>query len=694
LKWTGHAPQGEGRGARHARHTAKGSIELVRRFRAVNPNLAGIMPFESPFYYCGDNVTAFADLPTVDPARGLYGGSAVLLQEATSFTPLLLSIELWTPHRYSAAPVLGAGAGAESTRLNFTVHIVNDQNDGAALAPATLRWHVCDEKKKNVGSAKTPAVPYYHTTAVTAAVVLAGCAEGVHNLTVELLSAAGAVLASNIEPISVYAPAPKKVASNNAAEPAAADTALLLYESGGKTATAAMLRAAGAAVRLVTSTELAAAISKKKGASAGAVVIVGEDSWDASIVALSAELGSYAAAGRVVVLQQSQASVNFSLGWAPHGDALVPYPDTQYIMHSGLTVGRGQPVHPTRERHPLFEQPHALSREDFLVWNDHTGWAERNFLVVEGPLPEGKTAKAEQAPIPILSPRSMGFMLNSTNATAEISKNEAALAGIDVLIGHAMGLQDIVVAELAGARGGGVVFCGLGLVARRGSDPVADRFAANLLAFAAAPAATRPQHPLVPAGHTVEWGVYSTELGLVRSDTNGLILQACDFNPGCSMANLGGVACGRNVFGPFTWSYMGHNLDLQPDSAAGKGVVWLRTNATSAATTFAVPPLPSHHHGIKPVPKAAAPPVMTVELLAVATDSGQLQQQPQQPTKKCDTTKDGDSWVVVCKLFAGGGGGTGAAAAATIATDHDEDVALALRFEADKTLTLVSTAFL
>ena len=62
LKWSGHAPQGQGRGSAHARHTAKGSIELVRRFRARNPNLAGIMPFSAPFYYCGDDVASFADV--------------------------------------------------------------------------------------------------------------------------------------------------------------------------------------------------------------------------------------------------------------------------------------------------------------------------------------------------------------------------------------------------------------------------------------------------------------------------------------------------------------------------------------------------------------------------------------------------------------------------------------------------------
>ena len=47
-------------------------------------------------------MTSFADVATHDPARGLYGESAVTTQEHTSFAPLLLSLEMWTPHRYAS----------------------------------------------------------------------------------------------------------------------------------------------------------------------------------------------------------------------------------------------------------------------------------------------------------------------------------------------------------------------------------------------------------------------------------------------------------------------------------------------------------------------------------------------------------------------------------------------------------------
>lgn len=49
--------------------------------RHTNAQLAGLMPFSSPFYYCGDNVTAFGDL--------IKGVSPMLVQEARSQAPPL-----------------------------------------------------------------------------------------------------------------------------------------------------------------------------------------------------------------------------------------------------------------------------------------------------------------------------------------------------------------------------------------------------------------------------------------------------------------------------------------------------------------------------------------------------------------------------------------------------------------------------
>ena len=80
------------------------------------------MPFSAPFYYCGDNVTSFADVARVP--------SPIVRQMRRSFAPVLLSLELWQPHVSEAAPV------------RVTAHVVNDDDAGRDLASSTLRWNL------------------------------------------------------------------------------------------------------------------------------------------------------------------------------------------------------------------------------------------------------------------------------------------------------------------------------------------------------------------------------------------------------------------------------------------------------------------------------------------------------------------------------------------------------------------------
>ena len=69
------------------------------------------MPFGAPFYYCGKTVRSFSDVAAAP--------SPMLEAAGTSFAPVLLSLESWTPHAY-----LG-------TLLQLTVHVVNDDDSGA-----------------------------------------------------------------------------------------------------------------------------------------------------------------------------------------------------------------------------------------------------------------------------------------------------------------------------------------------------------------------------------------------------------------------------------------------------------------------------------------------------------------------------------------------------------------------------------
>ena len=50
------------------------------------------MPFGAPFYYCGKTVRSFSDVAAAP--------SPMLEAAGTSFAPVLLSLESWTPHAY------------------------------------------------------------------------------------------------------------------------------------------------------------------------------------------------------------------------------------------------------------------------------------------------------------------------------------------------------------------------------------------------------------------------------------------------------------------------------------------------------------------------------------------------------------------------------------------------------------------
>lgn len=93
---------------------------------------------------------------------------------------------------------------------------------------------------------------------------------------------------------------------------------------------------------------------------------------------------------------------------APGGAALQLYPTDQYIMHSGLTVSRGRPVHPTRMQHPVFNEPNALTREQFLSWSEASNWTEAAVDTV-----------AQQRATPNQSPAALGVFMK-TNGTVRI----------------------------------------------------------------------------------------------------------------------------------------------------------------------------------------------------------------------------------------------------------------------------------
>ena len=91
---------------------------------------------------------------------------------------------------------------------------------------------------------------------------------------------------------------------------------------------------------------------------------------------------------------------------------------------------------------------------------------------------------------------------------------------------------------------------------------------------------------------------------------------------------------------------MGHNTDLEPTSKTGRGVVWLRTNATEVTTYFDLPPPSGYDHG-NHLPAAPAAPSMSVDVLDALT----LERRGS--TRGCAAAEGGGTlqgWKVVCSL--------------------------------------------
>ena len=297
LKWGGTS-QGSNAAAEHAAYVAKLSIEIVRRRRRFNPSLAGIMPFHSPFYYCGDSVEEFSDV-VIHP-------SPVLTQQATSFAPVLLSIESWTPH---------AVGGSE---IPVIFHVVNDKADGKALPASTLEWSWTDVEGHEIQAAGgvaqqllVPAVGFYGTAAVAVNITLPAAPTGKAfsnmKLVAELTDAAATTIATNIDSVTVFPP-PTPLATDRSAVQRVA-----VYDPHG--VTAAALSRLGLHANSVSS------LGKLSVASTPSLII-GEDTWTG--LTMAASVSSYVTSGgRVAILQQSNAVSAFDPGFLEPG--LVAY---------------------------------------------------------------------------------------------------------------------------------------------------------------------------------------------------------------------------------------------------------------------------------------------------------------------------------------------------------------------------------
>ncbi len=317
LTWSGHCAEQAEKALRYQAFLAQQFIEIQRRLRPLNPNLAGIMPFTHIWY----NWAGVSGFDGMQP-------KPVADQLAVSYQPVLLSWELWTPHVYAGA------------KLDAVAHVVNDADDGADLRGVKLVWRLLGSagREEAGGEMALPDVPYYGVCAAPVEIRIPEGVAGSCRLTGELV-AGGRRISSNRAQVDVFRAGWARGGNAGGVQ---------LYDPPGETATA--LRRLGIGFEAVSG-----ALDLRDAATP---LVIGELAWDSGIAAQVRQLQAFVrAGGRVLVLRPD--ALTFDGSWL--GAKVRAFP------RNGMWINL------ERAEHPAFE---GLTHWQFEWWSDLTGWRQ------------------------------------------------------------------------------------------------------------------------------------------------------------------------------------------------------------------------------------------------------------------------------------------------------------------------------
>jgi len=318
LAWAGHRDGQATAALRYQAFLMKQFIEIQRRLRPLNPNLAGIMPF-TIIWFDWKGILRFEDMRPKPVAE----------QMRISYQPVLLSWELWKSQVYAGAQV------------RCMAHLVNDAEDFSGLSGTRLLWQVMGRDGKSVaaGQAALPDAPYYQARSLPVTVALpSDLATGDYALTGQIIKG-GTTISSNSAPLFVAAPEWSRP-HFAPARPA------LLYDPSGKTAAA--LKRLG-----VTFTQTSGALSLSD---LSVPFVVGEEAWDEELAEQQQKLRGFVRAGGRVLLMRPDPKI-FDGKWL--------------AAQIHLDARQGAFVNIERPGHPAFE---GLGPERLEYWSDYTDW--------------------------------------------------------------------------------------------------------------------------------------------------------------------------------------------------------------------------------------------------------------------------------------------------------------------------------
>jgi hypothetical protein len=302
---------------------AKEVAETLRRSRSTTSAISGATLFTEAYFYDMDQYYYHNEPNKTESAK------PIIAAITSAYEPVHVSIECVNPNVFAG------------TSISATMHILNDNIVKNPLGATTLRVKLLDSANvvKSTNTYSIGSIAYYAKATQAVSIATAGLATGNYTIVAEVNELVP-ILSQNTMPVFIAAAGFKTCANTGGT------SVLAVYDPGGATRTA--LTAAG-----VTYTQ----ITVFSGLSGYSRLIIGKDSFDATVKAADATIKTWLNAGkRMLILEQNSAGrTDFSSSW----------------LGKTISLGGSSEDFTNIERPQLATLMNGLNRmNDFRNWND------------------------------------------------------------------------------------------------------------------------------------------------------------------------------------------------------------------------------------------------------------------------------------------------------------------------------------